>query len=80
MLQQKAVKVTSFTNVKTKIHYDFNHQFIEFKKNDQIFLQLYKDYNLSGKLSKKISSQQCGLFRIIKKIRRLIYKLKLSST
>ena len=38
MLQQKAVKTTSFTNVKLKIHYNFNHQLIEFKKNDQIFL------------------------------------------
>ena len=38
MLQQKAVEVTLFVNVKAKIHYDFNHQLIEFKENDQVFL------------------------------------------
>ena len=54
MLQQKAVKAISFVNVKAKIYYDFNHQPIEFKKNNQIFLWLHKDYNLSEKSSKKI--------------------------
>ena len=56
MLQQKTAEVTLFINVKAKIYYNFNHQLIEFKKNDQIFLQLYKDYNLFEKPSKKISN------------------------
>ena len=38
MLQQKTVKMISFINVKAKICYNFNHQLIEFKKNNQIFL------------------------------------------
>ena len=79
MLQQKTAETTSFTNIKTKIHYNFNHQLIEFKKNDQVFLQLYKDYSLFKKPSKKILNQQCGPFRIIKRVERLIYKLELSS-
>ena len=54
MLQQEAAKTTLFINVKVKICYNFNHQPIEFKKNDQIFLQLHKDYNLPKKLLKKI--------------------------
>ena len=57
MLQQKTVKATLFANVKVKIHYNFNHQFIKFKKNNQVFLQLHKDYNLPEKSSKKISNQ-----------------------
>ena len=77
MLQQKTAEMISFVNVKAKIQYDFNHQPIEFKKNNQIFLQLYKNYNLSGKPLRKISSQQCDFFKIIKRVRRLVYKLKL---
>ena len=79
MLQQKAAEATLFANVKAKIHYDFNHQAIEFKENDQVFLWLYKGYSLSGKSSRKISNQWCGLFRIIKRVGRLAYELELSS-
>ena len=56
MLQQKATEMILFINIKTKIHYNFNHQLIKFKKNNQIFLQLHKNYNLPGKSLKKISS------------------------
>ena len=34
MLQQKAADITLFINVKAKICYNFNHQFIEVKKNN----------------------------------------------
>ena len=53
MLQQKITETTSFANIKAKICYNFNHQSINFKENDQIFLWLHKDYNLLRKSSKK---------------------------
>ena len=80
MLQQKAAEAIFFINVKAKIHYDSNHQPIEFKENDQVFLQLHKGYNLFRKPLKKISNQWCSSFRIIKKIEKLVYKLELPLT
>ena len=56
MLQQKATEMILFVNVKSKICYNFNHQLIKFKKNNQVFLWLHKDYNLSGKSLKNIKS------------------------
>ena len=38
ILQQEAAEVISFVNVKAKICYNFNHQLIEFKENNQVFL------------------------------------------
>ena len=61
MLQQKKIETIFFANVKAKIHYNFNHQLIEFKKNDQIFLQLDKDYNLSEKPLKKYQVNDTAL-------------------
>ena len=56
ILQQKTAEVTFFINVKAKICYNSNYQFIKFKENNQVFLQLHKGYNLLRKSLKKISS------------------------
>ena len=41
-------------------------------------MRLYKDYKISIITSKKIESQLIKLFKILKKIERLIYRVKLS--
>ena len=48
------------------------------KINDSTFLRLYKNYNISInlKITKKLSQQYINLFKILKKVDRLIYRLK----
>ena len=48
------------------------------KINDSIFLRLYKSYNISMNLEiiKKLSQQYIDLFKVIKKVDKFIYRLK----
>ena len=48
------------------------------KSKEEIFLSLYYNYTLRDLKNKKISSQRAKLFKIIKKINKLTYKLQLS--
>ena len=59
--------------------YNTRHQFIFFKVKDLINLRLYKDYKIPIITSKKIGSQLIRSFKILERIERLIYRLKLST-
>ena len=63
-----------------KMYYDKKHKFIQFDKNDWIFLRLHKDYNISNTIvfDSKLSQQYTEFFQILEKINTLAYKLSLS--
>jgi len=61
----------------TKEYYNSYYTLIKLNVNNIIYLKLYKGYYLPGKLNWKILEQRIRLFRIIKKVKKLIYKLKL---
>ena len=70
--------VIAFASLKMKKIYNARHQFIFFKIENLINLRLHKNYKVSIITSKKIESQLIRLFKILEKIERLIYRLKLS--
>jgi hypothetical protein len=48
------------------------------KVSDIAFIRLYKGYSLLyAKVSKKLSQQYAGLFKVIKRVGRLAYRLKI---
>ena len=48
-----------------------------FNKGDLVNLRLYRGYYVPGVISKKISQQLVGPFKILERIGRLAYKLEL---
>ena len=68
----------AFVNINVKYHYDKHHQSIFFKINDYAFLRLYKEYNIliNFEIIKKLSQQYVDFFKILKRVDRFIYHLK----
>ena len=62
-----------------KHYYNNKHQSKFFNVDDDVMLRLHKDYSILIVINKKLAQQYAGLFKILKQIRKLVYKLKLSS-
>ena len=62
-----------------KEYYDNKHKAKFFKVSDMINLQLHWEYTVLSIQNKKIEQQFIDLFKIIERIRHLIYRLNLSS-
>ena len=62
-----------------KTYYNTKYKSLYLKPGDQVFLTLYRDYTLRNLLNKKLSQQRAGSFKILAKIRKLVYKLNLLS-
>ena len=78
-LFQNEVKNTMFfTVIKVKIVYNTAHNLIKFKIDSEIYLWFNKEYHLSNHFTSKISNQCCESFKILQKVRSLVYWLKLS--
>ena len=75
--RQKAIDVSAFVNVKAKIYYNLRHMPLLLNAGDQTYLKFYHVYELPGRFAKKKSQQRCGSFKIVKRIKRLVYKLEL---
>ena len=67
----------AFASLKIKKVYNTRHQLIFFKIGDLVNLRFYKDYKVSAITSKKIKSQLIKSFKILERIGRLIYRMKL---
>src|SRR6266496_4150327 len=72
---KKAIKLSQMT---MKHYYDNKHQPKFFNINDNIMLQLHKNYSILIVTNKKLAQQYAGLFKVLEQIRRLVYRLKLS--
>ena len=70
----------TFSQINFKATYDNKHKPIQLRVGDWVLLRLHHEYNISFTtiLRKKLSQQFVNSFKILKKIDRLIYKLKLS--
>ena len=69
--------VIVFVFLKMKKAYNARHQFIFFKVEDLVNLRFHKGYKISAIISKKIKPQLIRSFKILERIERLIYRLKL---
>ena len=60
--------------------YDKKHQIIHFQVGQWVLLQLYKKYNISFTviLNHKLFQQYADFFKIVKRVKNLIYRLKFS--
>ena len=72
-------KITSFVNVKVKIYYDVRHKSFLLKSENEAYIYLHHGYKLFDQINKKLKNQRCNLFKIIKRMKRLVYELKLST-
>jgi hypothetical protein len=62
-----------------KEYYNSYYTFIKLNINNIVYLKLYKGYYLLKKPNRKILKQRTSLFYIKKRVKKLIYKLKLPS-
>ena len=70
-----------FVQMSVKHHYDKNHQSFYMKSKNYVYIRLHKKYDISTIviLRFKYNQQYVESFRILKKIDRLTYRLKLST-
>ena len=64
-------------NMQMKNKYDSQHTSLFFKIKDLVKLCLHKDYNILDIKLRKLNTQFVSLFKVIKRIDCLTYKLKL---
>jgi hypothetical protein len=50
------------------MRYDNKYTLTKFEVGEIVYLRLYKEYSLLGKLGRKISPKRAGPFKIIKKV------------
>ena len=74
---KKAKKPTFFVNVKVKIYYDIKHKSLLLKSKNEIYICLHHEYKLFDQINKKLRNQRCNSFKVIKRVKRLVYELKL---
>ena len=72
-----ATDAISFALANQKAHYDRKHQPLFMKVGDWAMLKLHKGYSIpsSAGVTKKLTQQYVGPFRILEKVGRLAYKL-----
>ena len=77
----KASDVISFALANQKEHYDGRQQPLFMRVGDWAMLRLHKGYSISSSIgvTKKLTHQYVGPFRIVEKIGRLAYKLDVPS-
>ena len=63
-----------FALIRMKQYYDVNHEPIFFKVGDLVKLWLYRGYKMLVVLS-KFGPQFVGPFKVLERIRRLVYRL-----
>jgi hypothetical protein len=60
-----------------KYYYDLRHKLIAFNKGNKVYLRLYKRYLILVENNKKLDKQRVRLFKVLKKVSRHVYKLKI---
>src|SRR5437762_7433539 len=71
---EKAIKLSQMT---MKHYYNNKHQSKFFNINDNIMLRLHKGYSILIVTNKKLAQQYAGPFKVLERIGRLAYRLKL---
>ena len=78
--REKAEETIAWANVVVKSNYDKQHTAIDLKKEFMIYLRLHKNYTVSELKNRKLANQRVKPFKILQKIKSLIYRLNLSLT
>ena len=77
MTRNAAKDAIAFANANTKYYYDRHYQPMFFRVNDFAFIRLHKGYNIPANLgiTKKLTQQYVGPFKILERVGRLAYRL-----
>lgn len=75
--RNEAKEATAFAAMSAKRIYDKKHSPLHLRPGDFAYLHLHKGYKIPSAWNKKLGDQYAGPFRVIKKIGRLAYRLKL---
>ena len=75
----KITNFIAFAQMKTKYHYDRKHHSLFLKIENYDLLRLHREYEILfiKQFNFKFSQQYIGFFKVIERIERLAYKLKL---
>ena len=68
-----------FANIIAKAYYDDSHKNLSVSRESSIYLRLHYEYKISKVKNYKLHNQRVDLFKILDKVKRLIYRLDLSS-
>ena len=73
--------VIAFAQMNAKHQYDEKHQFLFMKTSDHALVRSHSEYDIlfNAMLDKKLNQQFVELFKILKRVDRLTYRLKLSN-
>ena len=79
MKREQVKDVIIFVNILTKTYYDKSHIALRLTRDNMTYLRLYHEYEISDLVNRKLHYQRIGPFKILEKIKSLVYRLKLSS-
>ena len=77
MKREEAKDAIVWVNIIAKLYFDAKYKTLNLKEDSEVFLTLYRGYKLRGLGNKKLSLQRAGLFKILVKVDKLVYKLDL---
>jgi hypothetical protein len=79
MFRSEVEQAIIFANASMKIRHDRKKKSLNLKLDDLIYVKFHKDYTQSDLINRKFSKQRLRSVKILKKIEKLVYRLKISS-
>ncbi|SLM41435.1 Ribonuclease H-like domain [Lasallia pustulata] len=77
VIRKEAEDAANFANLLAKLQYDKHHRPLSMEVGDEVFIKLHKGYTLPSVTNQKLSNQQAGPLKIVKKISLLAYRLNI---
>ncbi len=77
MKREQAEDVIVFANIIIKAYYNSFYKSLSLFKKSKIYLRLYYGYKILGLSNHKLYNQRVGSFKILEKVGKLAYRLKL---
>ena len=77
--KEQVEEFIAFVNIIIKIYYDKSHMLISLFKESKIYLRLHHNYKISELVNYKLHNQRVESFKILEKVNKLAYRLKLLS-
>ena len=79
MKREQVEDVITFINILIKAYCNKSHIVLNLTYNNITYLRLHHEYEISNLINRKLYYQKIDLFKILEKIKSLVYYLKLSS-
>jgi hypothetical protein len=80
VLKKEAEEIIVFVNASMKIRHDSTRKSLNLNVKDLVYLRLHKEYTQSDMINRKFSKQRLESIKILEKIDKLTYRLKVLVT